>query len=338
MRSLEIDFTTPSLVSPDQVRFQHRLDNLDRDWVDSGPERHVRYNGLSLGQYQFHVRARNPDGTWGRENSELIFILPPPFWRLPLVITVELAAAAALVVAGARLFFHRRLRLNLARLSHQQAMERERMRIARDMHDEIGSRLTRISYASEMALQDEAISRQSVQSISRAVHDLLKSLDEIVWVVNPQNDTLENLATYLGHYTAEYLQATPVQCQLNIPTTLPVLPLTAETRHGLFLAFEEALSNSLRHSGASCLSVDISCLDDVLQICVRDNGRGLPLPAATGAPGSRSGTAERRRKGNGLANMRQRLASLGGNASIGSQPGEGTTVTFRLPLRPAAKI
>jgi ligand-binding sensor domain-containing protein/signal transduction histidine kinase len=337
LRSLEIDFTTPCLASPDQVQFQHKLDNLDKDWVDSGPDRHVRYNGLPLGQYQFHVRARNLDGTWGLENSELTFILPPPFWRLPLVISFEIIFVVALVLVGARIFFHRRLRLKLARLSHQEAMERERMRIARNMHDEIGSRLTRISYISELALQDGTTSHQSVLSISQAVRDLLKSLDEIVWAVNPQNDTLENLAAYLGYYTTEYLHATAVECKLNFPPSLPLLPLTAETRHNVFLAFEEALSNALRHSGATCLSVDIRCPGDVLEIRVEDNGKGLHAPASVSAPASDLGPAERRRKGNGLANMRQRLASLGGSATIESTNGHGTTVTFRLPLKPVSQ-
>jgi ligand-binding sensor domain-containing protein/signal transduction histidine kinase len=334
LRSLEIDFTAPCLVSPDQVQFEHRLDNLDKDWVDSGSDRHVRYNGLPLGEYQFHVRARNPDGTWGRENSELAFILPPPFWRLPLVISLELLLAAALVAGAARLFFHRRLRLKLARLSHQEAMERERMRIARDMHDEIGSRLTRISYVSELALQDGANSHQSVQSISHAVHDLLKSLDEIVWAVNPQNDSLENLAAYLGHYATEYLHATAVECKLNIEPSLPWLPLTAETRHNIFLAFEEALGNALRHSDATCLSVDIHWVDEILEIRVEDNGKGMRSPAQAPIPAA---GPERRRKGNGLANMRQRLAGIGGSATIESRSGKGTIVTFRLPLKPVSR-
>jgi ligand-binding sensor domain-containing protein/signal transduction histidine kinase len=336
LESLEIDFTTPCLVSSDPVQFQHRLDNLEKDWVDSGTDRRVRYNGLPLGRYEFHVRARNLDGTWGPDNSELAFILPPPFWRLPMVILFEAVFVVALVVAGARLFFHRRLRLKLARLSQQEAMERERMRIARDMHDEIGSRLTRISYVSELALQDGNNSRQSVQSISHAVHDLLKSLDEIVWAINPQNDTLENLAAYLGHYTTEYLHATAVECKINIPPSLPVLPLTAETRHNLFLAFEEALSNALRHSGATCLAVSLQCAADELEIRVEDNGKGMRSsagpPAADGTPG------DRHRRGNGLANMKQRLASLGGSATIESRPGQGTTVTFRLPLKPVLQL
>jgi signal transduction histidine kinase len=256
---------------------------------------------------------------------------------LPLVISLEVVSVMALVAVAARLFFHRRLRLKLARLSHQEAMERERMRIARDMHDEIGSRLTRISYVSELALQDGSNSRESVVSISHAVHELLKSLDEIVWAVNPQNDTLENLAAYLGHYASEYLHATAVECKLNITPSLPLLPLTAETRHNIFLAFEEALSNALRHSGATCLGVDIHCQDDVLEIRVEDNGRGMRSPVAVASPGPEFAPGERRRKGNGLANMRQRLSSLGGSATIESRDGQGTIVTFRLPLKPISR-
>src|SRR6185437_13822479 len=198
LRTLEIEFTAPCLVSPDRLQFQHRLDHFDKDWVDNDTDRRVRYNGLPFGQYQFHVRAKNMDGTWGPENATLVFVLPPPFWRRPSVIATEALLAACLVSAVVRLFSHRRLRLRLAQLGQQEAMERERMRLARDMHDEIGSRLTRISYFSELALQEETPSRESLHSIADTIRDLLQTLDEIVWAVNPQNDTLENLAAYLG--------------------------------------------------------------------------------------------------------------------------------------------
>ncbi|HUC86534.1 MAG TPA: two-component regulator propeller domain-containing protein, partial [Candidatus Acidoferrales bacterium] len=236
LRTLEIEFTAPCLVAPEQLRFQHRLDHFDKDWVDNDADRRVGYNGLPFGQYQFHVRAKNLDGTWGPDNASLAFFLPPPFWRQPSVIAAEALVVVSAVAAVVRLFSHRRLRLKLAQLGQREAMERERMRIARDMHDEIGSRLTRISYFSELALQEEVPSRDSLHSIAHTIRDLLQTLDEIVWAVNPQNDTLENLAAYLGYFVTEYLHNTAVQCRLNIPPNLPVIPLTAETRHNVFLA------------------------------------------------------------------------------------------------------
>jgi signal transduction histidine kinase/streptogramin lyase len=328
LRTLEIEFTTPSLNWPERAQFQHRLDNFDSDWVD-GTERRVRYSGLPFGQYQFRVRARGLDGTWGKENTALAFDLPVPVWRAPWAVGAA-AMAAALAVAGAvRFISHRRLRLKLAQLGHQQELERERMRIARDMHDEIGSKLTRISYLSELALQDEAPSRHNVYSIAQTVRGLLQTVDEIVWAVDPQNDTLENLASYLGHYASEYLQSTSIECVLNISPDLPMQPVTAESRHNLFLAFEEAVSNALKHSNGTRLRVDMSQQNGTFEIVVQDNGRGFaPQPESVSTNGT---TGLLKRKGNGLSNMRQRLSAIGGEARIESEPGRGTTIAFRLP-------
>jgi ligand-binding sensor domain-containing protein/signal transduction histidine kinase len=330
LRTLEIEFTAPSMVSPERLQFQHRLDHFDKDWVDNDTDRRVRYNGLPFGKYQFHVRAKNMDGTWGPENASLVFVLPPPFWRRPWVIAVEALLAGTIIAAAARLFFHRRLRLRLAQLGQQEAMERERMRIARDMHDEIGSRLTRISYFSELALQEETPSKESLHSIADTIRDLLQTLDEIVWAVNPQNDTLENLAAYLGYYVTEYLHNTSVECKLDIPPNLPLIPLTAETRHNIFLAFEEALSNALRHSGATCVCVDMSQSDGRFEIRVRDNGRGFDRSGDLVNGGKNNSPAGRKQPGNGLVNIVQRLESVGGEANIESHPGKGTVVTLRL--------
>jgi ligand-binding sensor domain-containing protein/signal transduction histidine kinase len=330
LRTLEIEFTAPCLVSPERLQFQHRLDHFDKDWVDNDTDRRVRYNGLPFGQYQFHARAKNRDGTWGPENASLVFVLPPPFWRLPSVIVAEALLALTAVAAVVRLFSHRRLRLTLAQLGQQEAMERERMRIARDMHDEIGSRLTRISYFSELLLQEETPSKESLHSIADTIRDLLQTLDEIVWAVNPQNDTLENLAAYLGYYVTEYLHNTSMECKLNIPPNLPVIPLTAETRHNVFLAFEEALSNALRHSGATRVCVDMSQSDGEFQIRVQDDGCGFD---GSGEPpgGDKNGAlSARSQRGNGLVNMVQRLESVGGQTNIESSRGKGTVVTFRL--------
>jgi ligand-binding sensor domain-containing protein/signal transduction histidine kinase len=337
LRTLEIEFTAPCLLSPEHLQFQHRLDHFDKDWVDNDTGRRVRYNGLPFGQYQFHVRAKNLDGTWGPDNASLTFFLPPPFWRLPLVILVEALAVVGTVAAVVRLFSHRRLRLKLALLGQREAMERERMRIARDMHDEIGSRLTRISYFSELALQEKVPSRDSLHSIAHTIRDLLQTLDEIVWAVNPQNDTLENLAAYLGYFVTEYLHNTSMECKLNIPPNLPVIPLTAETRHNVFLAFEEAVSNALKHSGASCLSVAMSQADGKFEIRVADNGHGFDPHADPAAVDKNGAPPARTRRGNGLLNMAHRLESVGGEARIESHRGQGTVVAFRLLIRDKPK-
>jgi signal transduction histidine kinase len=311
------------------------LDPFDSDWVDGGAERRVRYSGLPFGQYQFRVRALNLDGAWGPENAVLAFSLPPPVWRLPAVLGLEALLAATAVAGSARLISHRRLRLKLAQLGQQQAMERERMRIARDMHDDLGSKLTRISYLSELALQDEVSPRKNLRDISQSIRDVLQTVDEIVWAVDPQNDTLENLAAYLGHYATEYLQNTSIECELNIAPNLPVHPLTAEARHNLFLAFKEGIGNALKHSAATRLRVDLSQKNGRFEICIQDNGRGFGCPPNPAPPRPAAGAPAKR--GHGLANMRLRLAAVGGEARIESQPGHGTRVTLILPVKETQK-
>jgi signal transduction histidine kinase len=202
------------------------------------------------------------------------------------------------------------------------------MRIARDMHDEMGSKLTKISFLSEHAQMDvkpgEPLN-DKIQSIAQASRDLLKTMDEIVWVVNPHNDTLENLTAYLSHYAVEYFQNTNVECELRLPPEIPQYPLASEARHNLFLAFEEALNNVLKHSESSRVKVEMAVKALEFELKVSDNGRGFDVAAANGQP--RGG-----RGGNGLRNMRQRLAAVGGECLVSSTPGAGTTVVIHVRL------
>ena len=205
------------------------------------------------------------------------------------------------------------------------------MRIARDMHDEMGSKLTKISFLSEhiqMGTETAGPLGAKIRSIAQASRDLLQTMDEIVWVVNPHNDTLENLIAYVSHYAVEYFQNTSVECELGLPRELPHHPLSSEARHNLFLAFQEALNNVLKHSGASKARVEASINGLACKIKITDNGGGFEASALPG-PGGQTRAAG---GGDGLKNMRQRMTTIGGDCTVASQPGGGTTVTLRLPL------
>jgi signal transduction histidine kinase len=335
MRSLEIQFTTLSFSAPEKIRFRHRLDGFESDWVN-GAERKADYGRLPFGRYTFRVQAGN-SGEWLDQPTSLSFLIPTPLWRTDWALAGYALAAAALVAGGARLAFTRRLRLRLAVLAAQQATERERMRIAKDMHDEIGSKLTKISFMSERAkgeLEGQDAVASKLDSIALTSRDLLQSLDEIVWAVNPQNDTLEHLAAYLGHYTTEYLQNTSVECELHIPQILPHHPLSADTRHNVFLAFEETLNNALKHGRAPRIRVDMQAGPAGFEIKVQDNGCGFDADAVLSANQNGDATPDKR-GGNGLRNLQQRLADVGGQCRIQSRPGQGTVVSLSVPLRAA---
>ena len=260
------------------------------------------------------------------------FIVPTPLYFQTWVLYLYGLTAVAIIVGIVRMVSHRRLRVTLARLEQQQSLERERMRIARDMHDELGSKLTKISFLSEHAQMDVESTgplNGKIESIAQTSRELLKTMDEIVWAVNPRNDTLENLTTYLSHYAVEYFQNTSVECELRLPPEIPHYPLSSETRHNLFLTFEEALNNVLKHSAAANAKVEMTVTPLLFELKVTDNGRGFEAstPLAANVP-TRGGCG-----GNGLKNMRQRLAAIGGECVIASQPGGGTVVTMRIHLK-----
>ena len=338
MRALDIQFTALHLAAPEELRFRYKLEGFDQDWESEVSERRVRYGRLPYGHYQFRVAARKADGVWTEAAAPFAFIVPTPLYLTSWAIGFYFIAVIALVAGTVRVVTHRRLRHALALLEQQRSLERERMRIAQDMHDEMGSKLTKISFLSEHMKMDAAPAGPlagRLASIAETSRDLLKTMDEIVWVVNPRNDTLENLAAYLSHHAAEYFQNTSIECDLKLPRTMPEHPLSSEARHNLFLAFEEVLNNVLKHSGASRVKIEMLVNAADFEIIIGDNGRGFEVPPpASAKPQPRNGAGGR--GGNGLRNLRQRLADIGGECVVRSQAGQGSTVTLRLRLKPTA--
>jgi signal transduction histidine kinase len=331
LRSLEIHFAALSYAPPEDIQLRHKLEGFDPDWVDDTGVRSVPYRRLPYGRYRFRVAARNVGGDWHEAAETFAFVVPTPLYLQIWAICLYAISAVALVAGIVRIVSHRRLRFTLARLEQQQSLERERMRIAQDMHDEMGSKLTKISFLSEHAQVDAKSAgplADKIESIAQTSRELLKTMDEIVWVVNPRNDTLENLTAYLGHYAVEYFQNTSIECELRLPREIPHYPLSSEMRHNLFLAFEEALNNVLKHSAATNVKVEmtISALDFELKIT--DNGRGFEVPVLSATEAQTRGG----RSGNGLKNMRQRLAGLGGECLVSSRPGAGAAVKMRIRL------
>jgi signal transduction histidine kinase len=334
LRALDIQFTALHLAAPEELRFRYKLEGFDQDWESETSERRVRYGRLPYGEYKFRVAARKTGGDWVEAGRPFAFLVPTPLYLTPVAIGLYVLTVIALVAGTVRVISHRRLRHALARAEQQQSLERERIRIARDMHDEIGSKLSKLSFLSERVRVDVAPDNPlagKLETIAGTSRELLQTLDEIVWVVNPRNDNLEHLADYLGQYAREYFQNTNIECALRLPRTLPPQPVSAETRHNLFLAFEEALNNVLKHSGAARANVEMSVTPARFAISVTDNGQGFP--AGNGATVSKSTVGSRgRRSGNGLANMRQRLESVGGQCVVENRPGAGVVVRLHIPL------
>lgn len=323
---LEFTYTAMAFDAPDRVRFRYRLEPLDRDWFDAGTRRTASYPFVPPGDYQFLVSASTSDDNWGAPATMVSVTVAHHFWQAWWFRGLALVGVLCAVAGFARVVEKKKMQHRLRQLEQEKVLERERTRIAQDLHDEMGAKLCRISFLSEDARRVAELPaelRSHIVSISDASREVLHSLDEIVWAVNPRNDSLEPVASYIGQYAQDYFQETGIQCELDIPAQFPFYPLSSQLRHHLFHAVHEALTNALKHSKATRLKVAIKCEGSVFEVAASDNGAGFD-PARIGGPANSGGFVA----GNGLRNMRERLAEVGGSCRIESQPGGGTTVRF----------
>ena len=322
-RKLVIDFTALSFTAPENVNFRYRLEGLEDDWNEAGTERSATYNHLSSGNYHFRVIACNNSGVWNEKGATFNFAVLPFFWQRWWFQLAVLAGFTLSVVAVVRYVSFRRLRTQVRQLEQQTLLHKERARIAKDIHDDLGANLTQIALLSELTRQDMAAPEKAgghVEKISATARQVMKSLDEIVWAVNPRNDTLPHLVDYLGQFTIDFLRAPGIRCRLDLPERPPELNVPADIRHNLFLAVKEALNNIVKHAGAKEVRLGVDVSNGKLRVVVTDDGHGFDKPPQDAWA-------------DGLRNMRQRMGEIGGECAIESHAGAGTTITFDVPWR-----
>jgi signal transduction histidine kinase len=324
---VEFHYTGLSFTTPEQVRFRYRLRGLDDQWVEAGTRRFAQYTFLRPGEYHFEVVACNNEGLWNSQVGALRLRLQPYFWETWwFLLTMGVLVAGSLAL-GVRQVATRKLRRQMERLEQQQALERDRARIAKDIHDDLGAGLTQIGLLTELSRRapPEALGGR-LNQISETARELTGTMDEIVWAVNPQNDTLDGLAIYLCKFGQEFLSVAGIRCRLEVPVQLPSRVLTAETRHNLFLAVKETLHNIVKHARATEVWLKLVPGSASFTIIIQDNGRGFPPNGGT------EGGNGRLAAGNGLPNLVKRLQSIGGCATFNSTPGQGVTVEFTAPF------
>jgi signal transduction histidine kinase len=322
---LEFRFSGLSFVAPSKVLFKYRLDGIDGAWVDAGTKRSAFYSRLPAGTYRFRVIACNNDGVWNTDGASIAFTVAPFFWQTWWFVFSCVAAALTGVAVIARFLTRRRMQRQIEQMERQHEIERERTRIAQDIHDDVGASLSRIAMLSQPARGDFAQPERTAATLTRiysTAREVTRALDEIVWAVDPRHDTLDSLVDYMGKFAQSFLAAANVRCRLDLPVEVPAWPLTAETRHNLFLAFKEALNNAAKHAAASEVKISFALRPDAFVLVVKDNGGGFNH--------SRMGPTESDRitAGNGLNNMKTRLARIGGRCEISSEKGAGASVSL----------
>jgi signal transduction histidine kinase len=246
--------------------------------------------------------------------------IPPYSWETPtfrVLVGVSLGAMLGVGWLVAALLRRRRI---VRVLQQRHALELERSRIARDLHDSLGASLTEISMltrATRVAGSRSGLTAASLQSIGDKAAEAVESLDGIVWAVDPQMDTLRAFVNYVLGFSREYLEAAGLRLRSEIPTDLPDFKMSATMRHHLLCAIKEALNNAVRHAQASAVTLSLSLSKHELTFTVADDGKGT--------------LAARSEAGRGLENMRERMTQVGGVCSLDSLPEGGMRVVFRVP-------
>lgn len=326
-RVVEVAFSSLSFAAVRPATFRYHHQSPEGARTAETAEGHVVLPNLRPGRHVFSVTALSAHGPASERPAQLEFFVEPHFHETRTFFAFCGVAGLGLVTGYVSLRLRRARRL--AALEQERRLTEERRRIAQDMHDELGSGLTRLAWLAEappVASGNSAIPPAGASS-GAVARQLLRSLDETVWAVNPAKDRLDSVVNYLGGWSRDFFADTPVQFTLDLPVTVPEAPVPAEWRHHVFLAVKEACANALKHSGATqaSLTLRLAAAAGALEITLTDNGCGFVPGASTIPTGDKPG-------GNGLGNLRRRAAELRADLQIESAPGQGTTVRLIVPL------
>jgi ligand-binding sensor domain-containing protein/signal transduction histidine kinase len=320
---LAFDFSSPSFAAPEKVRIHYRLVGFDNSWIETVPGQEANFAGLPAGRYTLEVAASDPYGIW-REGigASLPFAVVPMWWDTWCARLLALGAFTGLVVWIARYTSHSLLKRRLKRIEQEHALEKERARIARDLHDELGGSLTQITLLADRLRRraDKPELEPGLRQLARKTRQLAGELESIIWTVNPRNNSLDRLAHFTRQFTQRFLRDTGIECSVLGVEEIPARRISPEIQHHLLTATKEALNNALKHSQAGSVTVEFRFSQEIFTTVIRDDGVGFNPEAAEN------------KERNGLSNLRSRLREIGGIVDIRSSPGLGAEISWRVPL------
>jgi signal transduction histidine kinase len=302
-------------------------DRLLLEWnelfsIGVGDTRSAIYPSLPAGEFRFRVQELTALGTPTGVENLLKLHVPLPIWETPFFWPAVLTAIIAGSIGISRYLAWYRMRHEVLRLKHQRALEQERLRIAQDIHDDLGARVTQISLLSAVAQGDLSFpekARTDFDRISQMTRELVSALYETVWTVNPENDNLDALGNYLCQMVNQLCVQARLRCRLNVLDLPRDIQVSSQTRHNIAMAVKEAMHNVIKHAKAQEATLHVSLVGRQLIVSLKDDGRGFqPLDHSVGS---------------GLKNMQRRLVDLGGNCSVQSKLGSGTIVEMSLIIK-----
>jgi signal transduction histidine kinase len=304
--------------------FSFYLEGYQQGWSKPSQDAEFNYRDLPPGNYRLLAKCADSWQNWSDPELLISITLSPPFWKTGWFLFLVISLITLVTGLVVRKINTMRYSKQILALEQQNAVEKERLRISKDMHDDLGASLTRISILSEMAKkqQDDPVkSQQIIEQISGISGGVVDDMSEIIWAMNPRNDTLDSFTSYIRQYASSYLESAGIEGRFAFPGKVPVQPMSSEFRRNLFLTVKEALHNVVKHADAANVTMRLVIEGHLLRIVIVDDGKGFSVETIQGW-------------GNGLINMRKRIEEHEGRFQISSGEGKGTTVeiSVKLPL------
>ncbi len=321
VRTVSFHFTALSPAEQGSVFYRHRVSGLHEGWSPVQRERTAAFEWIPPGKYTFELVA-GKGGLWSESSVALGFEVQAYFWQTTWFYILLTAGLAGIVFAVARAIVNQRYKMQMEMMRREEALHQERARISRDIHDDLGNGLSVVATLSELTHNDveKESAHRRLDQIYDVANELARNVDEIVWAVNPVNDSWEPFISYFEQYTEYFLGHSALRFHFVRPPELSDVKVASKTRHHLLLAVREAVGNILKHADARQVNIAMSISEGVLTIDVADDGRGFN-PAEVEGIGH-----------NGLLNMQRRMKEIGGFFAVDSAPGRGTRLKFQVKL------
>lgn len=331
---VQIDFLGLGFGAGELLRYQYKLEGAGGggggvEWSAPTDARSVTFANLSSGSYRFLVRAVNTDGVVSATPASVEFQILRPVWLRPWFLLLGALIGGGVIFAVAR-----------SRLKRLVELERVRTRIATDLHDDIGSSLSQIAILSEVVSQrvpqDNAPVIEPLSLIAGTSREMVDSMSDIVWAINPERDHLSDLTQRMRRFASDILSARDINFRFRAPDAEKNIRLGADLRREVYLIFKECVNNLVKHSGCAEAELELRIVNHWIVLRISDDGRGFDTATASSFDNNGDGNGNGNGAslgGHGLSSMRRRAVALGGTFEVKSERGRGTTSTLKVPAR-----
>ncbi len=318
--NLLFNVAAPSFIDEKSIRYSFLLEGSGNNtWSEPSNIAFFNVMNLAPGKYTLKSRSEFPEAMYPVQTLSYSFVIKPPYWQTWWFRAGIGILGIGILVAGVRFYYRRKLEKRISLLEKQQAVEKERTRIATDMHDDLGGGLSRIKFLSQsiqLKTKEQKSITDDVNKIAQYSDEMVDKMGEIVWALNEKNDSLADLLAFTRAYAVEYLSSNNIACDFRMPDAVPEIFISGETRRNIFLSVKEALHNIIKHAAATEVILQIE-FDKNLKLIIHDNGKGIDFDHI-------------RRFGNGLVNIQERIKSIGGKASITND--KGALIQLEVPV------